>query len=528
MIYYNHVWSLNGSVFPRAALSALPVAILTAALSVVLREEGTLLHFLGEDGLILQETTVWASLSSFVGFLVIFRTSQAYSRFWEGCAALNQMRAEWFDACSSLVAFCKLSKADLDDIQEFQGLIVRMFSALHALTYAEIEEKTANVDAHTFELLDFGSIDEQSLDFLKASNHRVELVFQWIQVLIVENIETGILAIPPPILSRAFQELATGMVHFHDAMRISRVPFPFPYAQTCDVLLIVYAIMTPFITAAWVSTPWWAFALSFTQVFIFTCLNNTAKELQNPFGRDANDIDCIAMQRETNAQLLQILHPRAQICPKVALPVEESDAETTRRRTIVAQLATTRSMSDMWEETEADNEDRLKQVWSLVTRRKLRERHDKPAEAAQRERRPSLDPSAARPGRPSASESVSMTGSLQRTWTTSPYTLDAAALTKHEGVPEAPASSHEQTTARLSGQRISGGGGFGGSEGGSGAADELSAIPSPDIRGDVGLDESTETGVGPQHLGLQDIRSLGPLRPAAEFRLVPGGAGPVA
>merc|ERR1740123_288510 len=103
-------------------------------------------------------------------------------------------------------------------------------------------------------------------------------MFQWIQGLLVDNISLvdsqgssvdPVLCVPAPVVSRAFQQLALGMTHFHAAMRVSRVPFPFPYAQTCDVLLIVYACMTPFITVTWITAPWWAFIMSFTQVFIF-------------------------------------------------------------------------------------------------------------------------------------------------------------------------------------------------------------------------------------------------------------------
>ena len=50
------------------------------------------------------------------------------------------MRAEWFDACSALVAFCKASKAEPHLILGFQNTLVRFFSMLHATALAEIED----------------------------------------------------------------------------------------------------------------------------------------------------------------------------------------------------------------------------------------------------------------------------------------------------------------------------------------------------------------------------------------------------
>merc|ERR1719291_536486 len=116
------------------------------------------------------------------------------------------------------------------------------------------------------ELIDADALSPQALKAVRDSNAKVELIFQWIQQLIVENISTGVLSIPPPILSRSFQEIANGMVAFHDAMKISYVPFPFPYAQTCDCLLVFHWLVVPFVTSQWVSNWFWAGLFVFIQV----------------------------------------------------------------------------------------------------------------------------------------------------------------------------------------------------------------------------------------------------------------------
>merc|ERR1719433_1906269 len=126
---------------------------------------------------------------------------------------------------------------------------------LHAAALAELEEVNAdpecleNIHAFRFKLIDPKGIDPQSLKTIKQSDCKVELIFSWIQFLIVENIETGVLSIPPPILSRSFQELANGMIAFHDAMKISYIPFPFPYAQACDCVLLLHYVLVPIITS---------------------------------------------------------------------------------------------------------------------------------------------------------------------------------------------------------------------------------------------------------------------------------------
>merc|ERR1712061_29803 len=163
---------------------------------------------------------------------------------------------------------------------------------MHAAALAELEDMNCtaadDVKAFKFELIDVQGIDEDSLKVMKHSAARVELVFEWIQLLIVENIETGVLSIPAPILSRAFQEIANGMVAFHEAVNITYIPFPFPYAQICDILLIMHWLMSPVIISQWVHSPIFAGTFVFIQVLIVWSLNFIAVEIDNPFGTDAN------------------------------------------------------------------------------------------------------------------------------------------------------------------------------------------------------------------------------------------------
>merc|ERR1712107_234934 len=129
-------------------------------------------------------------------------------------------------------------------------------------------------------------------------------------------------------VSRSFQELANGMVMFHDALKISQTPFPFPYAQTCYILLMIHWFMTPFVLTAWVeknsenSAPELKTALAmlfcFLQVFILWSLRAISVEIQNPFGQDENDLNQEAMQIEMNSQLLLLVSESTLRTPKLA------------------------------------------------------------------------------------------------------------------------------------------------------------------------------------------------------------------
>lgn len=335
--YFLKVFQMYGSVFPWAGTMALPSSAITAFIRILIN--AGYLPLLDDTSSMMKDTSAWVGFSTLVGFLIVFRTSQAYSRFCDGCQSVHKMRAEWFDAASALIAFCRHSRADAREIERFKHTIIRLFSMLHAACLADIEEggkrrelarvkgKSGECElelvtvgqtmAYTYDLLDVHSIDVASQDVLKATKSKSKVIFTWIQMVIVEHIDTGVLSIPAPILSRVFQELANGMVYTYDAMKISEIPFPFPYAQTCDCLLCIHWLVIPFVVSHWVVSPIWAGIFAFTQVFTFWALNFIAVEIDNPFGTDPNDLDSRGMQKEMNSCLLLLVDPNTTKTPEL-------------------------------------------------------------------------------------------------------------------------------------------------------------------------------------------------------------------
>mmetsp|Transcript_13098 Transcript_13098/g.41857 ORF Transcript_13098/g.41857 Transcript_13098/m.41857 type:complete len:591 (-) Transcript_13098:375-2147(-) len=315
------ICQIKGSVFPFSFSVAAPCALLTAALRYCIENDYVSGFGVADDPKsLLKDNAAWSGFVFLVGFLVVFRTSQAYARFWDGCTSTHKMQSEWFNACSCLIAFCRHSKQDRAMIDEFKHKLVRLFSVLHALALADIEDTSSSdgeesAAAFRYQLIDASSLGRETLKAVKDSDAKVQLVFQWIQQLIVDNIGSGVLSLPPPIVSRAFQETASGMVAFEEAIKISTIPFPFPYAQTTECLLLMHWVCTPLVVAQWVSTPWWGAVFSFIIVFIYWSLNSIATELENPFGSDANDIDAEGLQKDLNRHLLLMLEPEAQMTP---------------------------------------------------------------------------------------------------------------------------------------------------------------------------------------------------------------------
>jgi predicted membrane chloride channel (bestrophin family) len=261
-----------------------------------------------------------------VGFLIVFRTSQAYARFWDAVFDTHQMLAQWFDAASSVVAFCRPSRADPKEVTVYLHVTIRLFSLLSSMALADLSDEE---DIHTqgYDALDIQGMDKQTIIALDDSCCKVELVYQWIAQSIVDGVSTGVIAVPPPITTRAFQQLANGMVSFHDAMKVTVIPFPFPYAQTSVALLIIHWLLCPVVMVAWTSSPTITAIFTFIPVFTLWSMNLIAAEIEQPFSGQANDIDPCELQLRMNTRLLLLLDPLTKASPSLS-PTRLSDPET--------------------------------------------------------------------------------------------------------------------------------------------------------------------------------------------------------
>lgn len=270
------------------------------------------------------QKAAWLIYSSLVGFLIVFRMSQAYTRFWAGCAAVHRMRVDWFMSCALLMAYCRTSTASHHRVRTFQGKLIRLCSLMHAAALAELEqinvhevESFEQIHAFQFELLDPAGFDEETLRSLKISHQKVELCFAWFMMLMVQSHDEGVCKPPAPVLSQAMQMACKGMDAFEDALRITCIPFPFPYVQSCDLLILLHCLMTPVVMVSWCELPFFAGVLTFLQVFCIQALDNIALEIEDPFGQDVNDLDCSEMQRQMNNHLVLLLRGKVKPLPEL-------------------------------------------------------------------------------------------------------------------------------------------------------------------------------------------------------------------
>eukprot|EP00747_Dinoflagellata_sp_TGD_P135943 gnl/TRDRNA2_/TRDRNA2_175497_c2_seq7.p1 gnl/TRDRNA2_/TRDRNA2_175497_c2~~gnl/TRDRNA2_/TRDRNA2_175497_c2_seq7.p1 ORF type:complete len:161 (-),score=22.37 gnl/TRDRNA2_/TRDRNA2_175497_c2_seq7:3-485(-) len=153
--YWNvsFAFTLQGSVFPKSFFVAMPSAIIAVILNFAFKanEKVEQQAWVGDVG-----ATVLTGFSFVLGFLIVFRAQHAYARWWEGGTLLQQLRGEWFNAFSNLIAFCNTNSAKKPEVTKFQHILVRLMSLLYRSALHQVCTST-NKD---FELIDIdGRVD---------------------------------------------------------------------------------------------------------------------------------------------------------------------------------------------------------------------------------------------------------------------------------------------------------------------------------------------------------------------------------
>lgn len=326
ILYDSQSWisvlKIRGSVFPRAVMLALPAAVIAAVVKFLELRSILTLSMTGDA---MPSSSVYSGFTFVLGFVLMFRASQSYARYWLAATSVHIMQAEWFHACSTLIAFSKVSKKKHEEVLAFVNTAVRLFALIHAVALEEIAEMENN----DFPLLDIQAFSQDDLRPLWAERHdgrKVELVFQWIQAHIIKNVDSGLLNVPSPLLTRVFQNLGNGLINYNSAQQVVIWPFPFAYAQMNSILVFFYTLITPIVVSNWTTSIWSCVLFTSISVICMIGLDLIAIELENPFGDDPNDLPVLEMQNIFNKDLIMLVDPLAWNVPKL-LPGARTHAE---------------------------------------------------------------------------------------------------------------------------------------------------------------------------------------------------------
>jgi len=154
-----------------------------------------------------------------------------------------------------------------------------------------------------------GGVSDVEMELLRSvpANERAYVVMTWLYRTISSRLCDGGLAIPAPLLSRTYQVLSEGTAASMQAHKLSVTPFPYPLRQLLGLMLLAFQVIVPMCIAAFVDSPPLVATLSFFVCLGYWSLNETALELEHPFGLGANHLPVVQYQDTFNSKLSRLL-----------------------------------------------------------------------------------------------------------------------------------------------------------------------------------------------------------------------------
>eukprot|EP00930_Biecheleria_cincta_P044753 TRINITY_DN3081_c0_g1_i1.p1 TRINITY_DN3081_c0_g1~~TRINITY_DN3081_c0_g1_i1.p1 ORF type:complete len:431 (-),score=48.15 TRINITY_DN3081_c0_g1_i1:246-1538(-) len=319
--------------------------------------------------------------ASAVSFALIWRTSLAWSRYWEAADQCYTLYSKWADSFAQLVSFLNSAskkasgdKTKQEELENMKRHLAHLFSvlsaiAMHRLSHGDLSRircrsqmwgmksrgcniccSLRSVWLHWHELISTREImrfDDKTGAFklprfvsIQLTNQttglskisvpkkagrqslwdvewvilgkltseeqaalteetdgdggscslpdRVNIIFEWLMEEF--NDVADISKIPPPIASRCYQELSSGMLAYNRALKMADIPFPFPFSQLVEFLIRIFTCVVPFYVSLFTVGLTMTAFLAFAVTISMWSLSEISRELENPFSESINQI----------------------------------------------------------------------------------------------------------------------------------------------------------------------------------------------------------------------------------------------
>jgi ion channel-forming bestrophin family protein len=291
MVNYNpKVWfSMIFHAYSRAVMKTLMPALIfmgffSALLCYVLLD---LLRFHESD---FHTTISMHSLLGIVlGLFLVFRTNSAYDRWWEGRKLWGSMVNNTRNLAHKLNAF--LEKKDVENRQWFAQMIPNFVVSVK-------EHLRKGVNSRDLDIL-----DEKFLSRLEGVKHipnrLSSMLYERVNSLYKDKSISGEQLF---LLDRELKEFSEIM---GACERIKSTPIPYSYTMYIKQFIFIYVITLPFAfvtTSGYITIP-----IVMLITFVLLSVELIAEEIEDPFGRDINDLPTDELAEKIKDNVREIL-----------------------------------------------------------------------------------------------------------------------------------------------------------------------------------------------------------------------------
>lgn len=229
---------------------------------------------------------VYSIIGFVLSLLLVFRTNTAYDRWWEG-------RKKWGELVNnSRNLAIKVSTTVKDpDARAFFSRMIPNY-ALSMKEHLRDEVHLEELDLTANEVLE-----------MKDRDHKPNYIVQKMYLKLDELKTKG------EISEEEFIVIDRNLKPFSDIIgaceRIKNTPIPFSYSLFLKKFIFIYILTLPMAFVP--SFGYWTSAISIFVFYVLVSLEILAEEIEDPFGRDANDLPTDSLSEKIRDNVQELL-----------------------------------------------------------------------------------------------------------------------------------------------------------------------------------------------------------------------------
>lgn len=250
----------------------------------------------------------------FVSFLVVSRANMALSRYNEARNNLETMAAKSRDMMAGIIAQTKDVKTE--DAREWRKkvahyLCLTLRLATAAWDYHEDKKEPWTLKEVPAELKEklvgpksFSHCSRTPVEESFRTPHRMALQLRFALHVFPEE-DTSFMG--DPLKNRFNGHIDAIMDAYSAQCKMLRTPMPFPLVQMARTMMLAWVFTLPFALQSDKSTLVAHCLVVFLLTFAFMGLETVSLELDNPFGKDDNDLDDLGITYSTLEEIYEIV-----------------------------------------------------------------------------------------------------------------------------------------------------------------------------------------------------------------------------
>jgi putative membrane protein len=238
------------------------------------------------------DTTVITVSGGALAFLLVFRTNSSYDRWWEG-------RRLWGSIINRSRNLARQAIAYVDDATLVEQLI-RYLAAFHIVIKQHLRgERTLRDLSDPSRPL----LTDAQVEGLLVATHVPLRVLDELSAIISKAKKKGL------VDSMVAMEMDRNLTQFEDDVggceRVLKTKLPFAYVVHLRTFLVIWYLAFPFALVE--KLFWGTIPVSFVMFYLLTGIEMIGVEIENPFGRDYNDLPLETFNQTACDNLWQLL-----------------------------------------------------------------------------------------------------------------------------------------------------------------------------------------------------------------------------